>query len=183
MEEKDFFYALGIVITGFISIWNVINHYRLNKRTSFINTVTSERVKWLDKLRQNISSFCGLTHTWAMTDVKGKPEEFELLSQLDKLRYLIRLQLNPQVIDGEPNSDKKIEQLIAKIPDLTHESQQNELKTALNELITTSQILLKHEWEKVKAESKRGDLKENEHCLDPMIDKLNEWCLNKTQKK
>jgi hypothetical protein len=114
----------------------------------------------LDKLRQNISDFCGLTHTWAFSNVQGKPEEFELLSKLDKLRYLIRLQLNPKDKNGVPNPDKRIENLITKIPDLTHESKQEELKVALNDLILTSQELLKEEWEKVKSEAKEGELKE-----------------------
>ena len=158
METKDYFYALGIVATAIVSVWNIINHYRVNQRTSFINTVTSERVKWLDKLRENISDFCGLTYTWSMSNVEGKPEEFELVSKCDKLRFLIRLQLNPKEINGEPNPDKKIEELIAKMPELTHESKQEELKDALDQMIITSQELLKEEWEKVKAEAKSGDL-------------------------
>jgi len=160
VELKDYFYAFGIIATAVVSIWNIINHYKVNKRTSFINTVTSERVKWLDKLRHNISSFCGLTHTWTMSNIQGKPEEYELISELDKLRYQIRLQLNPKIENNEPNPDKKIEELIARIPDLTHESKHAELKEAVNDLILTSQVLLKEEWEKIKAEAKKGDLKE-----------------------
>ena len=162
METKDWFYAFGILATAVVSVWNIVNHYRVNKRTTFINTVTSERVKWLDKLRHNISSFCGLTHTWCMSEMEGKPEEYELLTELDKLRYLIRLQLNPKTEDGKPNADKKIEELISKIPSLTHESKKEELKTALDELIITSQVLLKDEWEKVKEEAKKGDLSKEE---------------------
>jgi len=158
MEPKDYFYAIGIVATAVVSVWNIINHYRVNKRSSFINTVTNERVKWLDKLRKNISDFCGLTYTWSMSNVEGKPEEFELVSKCDKLRFLIRLQLNPKEINGQPNPDKKIEELIAKVPELTHESKQQELKDALDQMIITSQELLKEEWEKVKAEAKSGDL-------------------------
>jgi hypothetical protein len=65
---------------------------------------------------------------------------------------------------------------------LTPESKQEELKAALNDLVETGQELLKAEWEKVKAESKRGDLKDTEHCLDPVLRKLNECCLKKVNK-
>ena len=63
METKDYFYAFGIIATAIVSIVNIINNYKLGKKTAFINTVTSERVKWLNTLRQNISDFCGLTHS------------------------------------------------------------------------------------------------------------------------
>jgi hypothetical protein len=160
MEPKDYFYAIGIIATAIVSVWNIVNHYKTNKKISFINTVTSERVKWLDKLRQNISNFCGLTHTWTHSKIQDTPEEIKLLGEIDKLRYLIRLQLNPKTNNGVPNTDKKIEDLIAKIPELTDPSKRNELDSAINQLIITSQILLKDEWEKVKAESKKGDLKD-----------------------
>ena len=54
-------YAPGIVVTFILGVWNIINNYRINNKTAFINTVTSERVKWIGKLRENISRFCGLT--------------------------------------------------------------------------------------------------------------------------
>jgi len=159
MEVKDYFYAIGIIATAIVSIWNIVNHYKTNKKITFINTVTSERVKWLDKLRHNISNFCGLTHTWTRSKFENSSEELKVLTEIDNLRYLIRLQLNPKVVDGKPNVDKQIEALISKIPELTDISRRNELDEAINELITTSQTLLKIEWEKVKQESKNGDLK------------------------
>jgi hypothetical protein len=161
METKDIFYSVGIIATAIVSIWNIINHHKINKKTAFINTVTSERVKWLDKLRNNISAFCGLTHTWTRRDkVEDSEDEVRMLEEIDKLRYLIRLQLNPKDENGKPNPDKKIEDLISKIPNLTDPSYYKQLHASLNELIITSQELLKVEWEKVKAEAKTGDLKD-----------------------
>jgi hypothetical protein len=151
---KDAFYSLGIVLTFVIGVWNIIGNYQASRRTVFINTVTAERVKWIEKLRASISAFCGLTHTWRFSDLEGKPTEIEVIKELDRLRYLIRLQLNPNGI-----CDRQIETLIAKIPDLTHDTQEKELKVALNQLVEVTQQLLKDEWEKVKDETKRGDLR------------------------
>jgi hypothetical protein len=159
MEPKDIAYIVGIVATALVGLWNLWTNVKNNKKTAFINTVTSERVKWLEKLRHNISSFAGLTHTWTRNSCT--PDEArEIQKEIDKLRYLIRLQLNPKEKNGEPNVDKRIEKLIADIPNLTDESQREKLDLAMEKLIIDSQELLKNEWEKVKKEAKKGDLKD-----------------------
>jgi len=76
-----------------------------------------------------------------------------VLKEIDRLRHVIRLRLNPA---GE--HDKKIERLIDEIPTLTDIRKRQELETALNDLTSTTQLLIKEEWEKVKEESKRGDI-------------------------
>ena len=177
---KDIFYVVGIILTFVIGVWNIFINYRQSRRTGFINTVTSERVKWIEKLRQNISTFCGLTYNWSYSQLEGKPEETEILRETDKLRHLIRLQLNP---DPDSKLERKIEELIERIPELTHIDRRNELRDSLDELIKTSQSLLKEEWDKVKAESKRGDLKENENFLDPLLEKINSIMLRLTHRK
>lgn len=174
---KDLFFSLGIILTFLLGVWNIINNYRASRRTAFINTVTSERVKWLETLRQNISTFCGLTYTWSISKLEGKPGEVEIHKEVDKLRHLIRLQLNPEGI-----LDRKIEELIARIPTLTHEIHEQKLKEALNELVEVSQKLLKEEWEKVKEESARGNLKEPDHCLAPILRRMKAWCHRVTRR-
>ena len=159
--------------------WELISNYRAARRTTFINTVTAERVKWIENLRTNISEFCGLTYTWCASNIEGTEEKNEILKKIDVLRHHIRLQLNP---DPSATLDREIEKLIAEVPYLTHQTQQDELKIAINNLIETSQTLLKEEWEKVKLESKRGDLKENENCLDFIFAGLNQWCMKRTKK-
>ena len=68
---------------------------------------------------------------------------------------MIRLRLNPR-----DDPDIEIASLIKKIPDLTHESQREELLAALEELTVATQEMFKAEWDKVKKESKDGDLSE-----------------------
>ena len=83
----------------------------------------------------------------------GKPQEHEVLKEIDRLRHVIRLRLNPT-----GKHDKKIEVLIQKIPNLTHETQYKELQEVLEDLTVATQFLLKEEWEKVKTETQSGDL-------------------------
>lgn len=155
MEAKDYIYAAGIAVTLALGVWNFIQGYRATRKASFINTVTSQRVKWIEQLRQDIAAFSGLTHTWCQSELAGTAENVTVLKELDRLRHVIRLRLNP---DGA--LDRKITTLIKRIPELTHESQRPALLNALEELTRTTQELLKEEWEKVKAESKDGDLGE-----------------------
>jgi hypothetical protein len=103
LEAKDIIYGLSILLTFALGVWNLVSNYRTSRRTSFINTVTAQRVKWIEQLRQDISVFSGLTH-------------------------LIRLRLNPS-----GTHDKEIEELLRRIPQLTHVAQRDELKQALEQ--------------------------------------------------
>lgn len=153
METKDIVYAVGIGLTFILGIWSLINSYLQTRKTSFINTVTKQRIEWIEQIRQDIAKFCGLTYTWSFSCLEGKPEEQNILLQIDHLRHVIKLRLNP---DG--TADKKIAVLVDKIPDLTRKSQHEELKKAIRELISETQAMLKAEWEKVKEESEKGNI-------------------------
>jgi hypothetical protein len=153
MEGKDIVYVISIILTFILGVWNLVVNYRNTRRTNFINTVTSQRVKWIEQLRQDISTYSGLTYTWCASSMEGKPQEFEMVKEVDRLRHVIRLRLNP---NGE--YDKEIEALIEKIPKYTDPSQKANLSSALNDLTETTQLLLKSEWEKVKKEAESGSL-------------------------
>ena len=155
MEPKDYVLAAGVFVTLFLGVWNAVVNYRINKRTTFVNTVTSQRIKWIEQLRQDIGEFCGLIYHWAHTDIEGNPREGEILKEFDRLRHVIRLRLNTQ---GE--HDKVIEALIEEIPHLTAPERQKELVNALERMTRSTQALLKEEWEKVKRESEHGPLSE-----------------------
>ncbi|MCU7932807.1 MAG: hypothetical protein KZQ90_18585 [Candidatus Thiodiazotropha sp. (ex Codakia rugifera)] len=155
MSDKDAIYAIGLGVTLVLGIWNLWHNHKTTRKNNFINTVTNQRIQWIEQLRQNIATFLGLTHTWCESKIEGKPEEIEILKELDRLRHLIQLRLN-----ADATLDKKIAALVRKIPDLTQDSQQPERKSAMNELSSLSQELFKEEWEKVKKESKDGDLNE-----------------------
>src|SRR5258708_1175834 len=154
MDDKEILYGVGIALTFALGVWNLVVNLRSVRKTSFINTVTSERVKWLEILRQDISTFAGLTYTWSHSGLAETPEEPDLLKQVDKLRHLIRLRLNP-----EGNYDRRLEQLLAEIPSFSDPLKQKELQGALEEFTVTTQNLLKQEWEKVKQEAEFGNLK------------------------
>lgn len=61
MEPKDLIYGVGILFTFGLGAWNLLVNYKTTRKTSFINTVTSRRIKWIEQLRQDIAAYCGLT--------------------------------------------------------------------------------------------------------------------------
>lgn len=115
--------------------------------------MTSERVRWIGKLRDNISTFAGLIHYWVAGGVEDTAESNNVLREIDKLRYLIKLQLNPS-----GDYDTKIIDKINEIPNLTHQPDKSLLWNSIDELINDTQGLLKDEWEKVKKEVQNGAL-------------------------
>lgn len=152
MEAKDIVYAISIILAFGLGVWNLVVNYRNTRRTNFINIVTSQRVQWIEQLRQDISTYSGLIYTWSASNMEGKPEEFEMVRDIDRLRHVIRLRLNPK-----GSHDKQIEALLDKIPKYTDPSQSAKLSDALNRLTVTTQLLLKEEWEKVKREAEHGN--------------------------
>src|ERR1700739_2834938 len=95
LEGKDYVYCFGIFVTLALGVWNLIQGYRATRKASFINTVTAQRVLWLEQMRQDVAKFVGLTHTWARSDLEGSASESEVLKEIDQLRHVIRLRLNP----------------------------------------------------------------------------------------
>lgn len=156
MEWKDIGLIAGVVVTLLLGIANLTYSVVWNRRTSFINTVTSERVKWIGKLRENISNYAGLTHYWLVSKRDVDPQKLEdILRDLRILRYHITLQLNPK---PDALVDKKIMQLLKNIPDIPSTPDTTPMLDTLDTLISEGQELLKAEWDKVKSEAQSGAL-------------------------
>ena len=153
LTVKEFVLFAGVAVNLIIALKNGRDIRRNLVIAKYIDTITSERIKWMEKLRGDISKFAGLTHFWVFSiDDKQSKEAIAVMNEIDNLRYLIRLRLNPS---GE--YDRKIIELIKDIPDLASEKGNfNPLHNAIDELINTSQKMLKAEWTRVKAESIAG---------------------------
>jgi hypothetical protein len=153
MEIKDIVTAGGIVLTFAVGVTSLIIGIINSKKTIFINSVTSSRIKWIDVIRDTISEFCGLTYHYSLTHLElEQKDKNQLREKVDKLRFLIKLQLN-----RNDKFDKIIIDKIDTIIALTDESS-SELKLEIEDLIVLTQDLLKLEWEGVKEETKRGNL-------------------------
>lgn len=158
---------LGVILTfivGFAGLIIGIAGLRIgiinSRKTNFINSVTASRVKYIQDIRNSISEFCGLVHSYMLTystshSLAATPEKlFEIQKELDKLKYRIKLYLNPE----DKYWDEKILALIDEIIIAVDKTP----KKKIDALIAITQFLLKFEWEGAKRESKDGILSEEE---------------------
>lgn len=140
---------IGIGLTFFVGVFNLIITFRNVRKTVFINSVTASRIKYIQDLRESISRFCALAHSYYFRIYKlHKPDVWELHKEADSLKYLIRLYLNPE----DEYWDNKI---IFLIDQIMLKSDQDPTQP-INELIMITQYLLKLEWEGAKRESEIG---------------------------
>lgn len=157
MDTAQIISMLGVGASLLIAGGGWIYSLRLARRRDFVSTVTSERIKWIENLRQNVSKYSGKVHSfWHLKnskDPQDKAKAAEFLTEIDMLSNLIRLQLNPN-----DSPDKEIEQLLSLIPSVASSTIYDPLQLQLDRLVQLTQTLLKKEWERVKAECKQGKL-------------------------
>jgi len=149
MNTTEIITLVGIGITFLIGVFNLVVTLENVRKTSFINSVTASRIKYIQELRESISRFCALAYSYNNRVYKiEKIEVWDLHKEADTLRFLIRLYLNPE----DKYWDNKIIKLIDEIILKTDKDPKKEI----DELIEITQYLLKLEWEGAKRESEIG---------------------------
>jgi len=149
MTTTEIITITGIGLTFSIGVCNLIISLKSVRKTTFINSITASRIKYIQQLRESISKFCGLAHSYANKVYKLEYKDvWELHKEADNLKFLIRLYLNPE----DDYWDNKIIDLIDKIL-LKSDKDPAE---PINELVIITQYLLKLEWEGAKLESENG---------------------------
>ena len=161
IDIKNSIALTGIFASAVFSFWSLVISRRTAKKTLFINSVTAARVKWIDTVRQSIAEFCGLVIHIGLTDMDEK-EERELIEKTDRLRYLIRLQLNRSA-PIDQYIIKQVDDIAFLLDDTDADDlDTDQLEDMVEALVTSTQDLLKMEWEKVKAETVNGDLSQDQ---------------------
>lgn len=135
---------LGLVV-GLVSLWATL---RSSRRTSFINTITAERVKWIGKVRENVSSLCALCERFHVHPAVDP----ELLEKISRVKCEVQLQLNG-------TEDEELDALLSQLPRAQSASDPDAWYKLRDQLIKATRQMLKREWDKVKDESVYGDLR------------------------
>lgn len=154
MEIDKIITLTGIFVSLIIGLTSMYIGVRNSKKTIFINSITSSRIKWMDTIRNTIAEYCSLT---SLISILPTNEQTEKLIKLEQLRYLIKLQFH---------RDEKFDMLVINSLDSIYESSfkgdfTNTTKQ-INDLINITQDLLKLEWAGVKEETKKGNLSNRE---------------------
>lgn len=152
MTNSEVGLFLGVVVTFVLGLGNLWYNLRHGKRTAFVNTVTSERIKWIARIREQVSILCSLCDQWIW--FRTQDNTADLQRQIEQLKNEITMQLNPN--DAE---DQDLIRLLARLPSLTKLIETADFEVLKKALISSTQALLKREWDKVKDESMRGDLR------------------------
>ncbi|MCT6925125.1 hypothetical protein [Metasolibacillus sp.] len=142
---KVIFTLIGVMITAGISLIVALINNSRSKKTLFINTITNNRIEWMNNTKEMINHFIVLTEVNTHTPVKiSGDSKFEYFNELSKTRNKILLHLNFKgYIDSKIiETINKIEYSIQVLADLlelynsTDEDKRNfALKLYENELI------------------------------------------------
>ena len=187
--NQNAFTVLGILLTLFISLLSLFFNLKSNKAVRYLDSVTKNRVEWIDKLRKLISEFFAILDTQDLTDSIITPDELRQypfgndFRKLKQIGYEVKLMLNfsddldgriMQQIDFIIVSYKNLLICIRSsildcienrdeiyVPNESVIAKQNELELLTEKLLSDMQIYLKSEWNRVKCETK-GEIYEKE---------------------
>lgn len=178
---KDSFTSIGILITFIISSVSLYFTVKNNRAVYYVDSVTKNRVEWIDKLRNNLSEFISLSNTQDFTENFLSPRlilEKDFEKRIDKLNLIgtkIKLMLNfsdpfdklfiekidLQILNVNclylKTLNNAIEGEAKEIEIYTPNSDiyllQNKIEELNQKIIEDAQIYLKSEWNRVKYES------------------------------
>jgi hypothetical protein len=147
---------IGIGLTFTVAAANFFYSFTNNRKTRFINTVTTSRIRWIDSLRDKVSAFIAVTIRLLNPEMLKREQETigGWARERDTLMQQIILHLNP--------NDEKDQAIRLRVDELyvlaNQGSYTREIATRLEELRDATGDYLKKEWEKVKDEAEQGRL-------------------------
>lgn len=144
MEIKDIITTVSVLIALISVVFAIYN----SRKSIYINTITSARIKYLENIRNYIADFCSLAHS-----ENKKTEESKNFESILKISFLIKLNL-----DKNHPFDKKVIEIINKIIDQLFIGQNDNLFNEINLLIELSQDITLLEWRGIKKEAMVGIL-------------------------
>lgn len=153
-SDKNTLVAIGVIATAAIGLFNLFYSFRNNRRSSYVNAVTSTRLEWIGEMRQNLARYVASIHQSVMAPPAKAADREKISQEIAHRRMLIRLQLAPRApAPLDADLEKKVEFLYQNFNALSIA----DLEARIEELVSTGQDFLWVEWFKVKKEVIYGD--------------------------
>lgn len=151
MNANEWVLLIGVLATLLTSLAGLIHGLTSGRKKTFVATVTAQRIKWIGKVRANIARIFSLFEVCAATPAyENSPRQ----RAIEELVLKTRLQLNI----GDPE-DERLNELLKQLPIWDSPISREQFAGLKDEILFTTQVMLKREWEKVKDESLYGDLR------------------------
>ncbi|MGM9572282.1 MAG: hypothetical protein ACI3ZR_08725 [bacterium] len=149
----DFILGIGsgigcLLITYFIALY-------IQKKAQITNVTTKSRIKWMQELRKYLNEYISIVRneSFIADGVINQSVKNRLLNNISK----IKLHMN-----YKNESDKVIIFLLNKIENILFDENKKDkrkyLESYLDFLVLLSRVYLKQEWERVKNETKTGNI-------------------------
>ncbi|MCM3716631.1 hypothetical protein M3202_21550 [Alkalihalobacillus oceani] len=133
-----------------------LNIGELEKRR-FIDTISGQRIEWINKLRDTFVEFNKLSHTYSMYVFSNQNKsDFNyggIYQEIIAVKNHIELLLNPEELFSE-NLMKYINQLIDSLH--SHDFNMENYKENKEVISYIQQVILKSEWKRIKVETEKG---------------------------
>ena len=172
---QKYIVPIGVILTFIASIMSIYITRKNVKTSKYIDTITSERIKWIEKVRTEIADllaemqeYLGLRYLIVsknnnidfdkQKDIEILNETFELEREISKISkvdlikklQLLKLRLN---CSGDKEIIDILDFYILIVSQNCNKQQTIDGWDKLTRLYELTQIMLKNEWEKVKNET------------------------------
>ena len=104
--RKKIIESYGLIFSALITVFGVFAGFYFNKKQTYKEIVTRERIEWLHKMQEALAEFLALTSRNDLTNV-----DKDNLDKARKLYYLIISNLNVKEEDGKENERDAVELL------------------------------------------------------------------------
>ena len=134
--------VLSVIITVIINFW----HKRYNYNQLFAETVSQNRMEWINVWRENISDFLACAETLRNNTTCGKDELVKLEKEMYAARGMVVSRLNLEEKDHQS-------MLVLMNTFVVHCSEQDFINQR-EDILALARKILKPEWERVKDEAR-----------------------------
>ncbi|MGG1166272.1 hypothetical protein [Bacillus mycoides] len=128
LPNKDKFTFIGIIITATTSFFTLLISLKLNKRSSYVNSITNERINSMTHLKQNTAHYISMLKAFIANE-----ESTISISELYNLKLHIEFQLNI-IKEREKTIIQRMDNLYTLINYLNSIKKDNTVKMLLTEL-------------------------------------------------